>query len=317
MSKFFRRSWKVQVANFDVSGLDIDFKILKNIKPEPNKASCIIYNLSETKRTELQLRNKPNPDVNKVFGIPVKIDAGYVDNISTIFFGDMRDVHSRLSNNDWLTTLNGDDGGRCYRESRVNFQAKKGAPVASILKQACTAMGIGLGNSAGFLKSQTIAGFNTSIPGPMTLSGAAADHMTRVCESIGLTWSIQDGALQLQRVGEAITMDRLDISPASGLVGSTEDCIDSSISMGNPQQFAPNSKQKTAKPAKPKDPGIIKFKTLITPGLLPGRQVRLTSSDHPKGADVFLTEIEYSGQSWSTEWFATCVGRVMKGGKTI
>jgi hypothetical protein len=142
----------------------------------------------------------------------------------------------------------------------------------------------------------------------MTLAGDVASQMTRVVESIGLTWSIQSGAIQLLQKGKALNLTAIKLSASTGLIGSPEAAIDSSVSLGNPQQFAKGAKQTVARPPKPKDPSIIRARCLLIPGMVPGRAVSLDSAA-VKG-DYVATECEAVGQSWSDVWGYNLVLRV-------
>jgi hypothetical protein len=303
----FKREWKVQVDNLDVSNLHLEFKILRTLKKEPNKASLVLLNLSRDHIAQLQKRNNPNPG-KKLVGVPVQIEAGYEGNTSVLFSADLREVGSVKEDTNWKTTIAGDDGGRAYREGRINTQFTKGTAIADILRQCCNSMGIGLGNSSSFTANAQIAGIGSTLPHTLTASGNAADVLDRVIKSIGLTWSIQAGALQLLKKGTPLDQEAIKITPRTGLIGSPQASIDSTVSLGNPQQFAPGAKQKVAKQPVPKDPGIIKIKTLLIPGMVPGRKITLESEFYNGG--YMITEVVYSGQSFGQDWYCDCVARL-------
>jgi hypothetical protein len=309
MATLFPRAWKVQVDTLDVSAIDIEFKILSSLKPEPNKCVLTLYNLNRDHRAQLQKRNRPNPSSGKLVGVPTQVEAGYKDNTSVLFSGDLREVAGNRDDVDSRLTLSGDDGGRAYREAQFDesFSFRKGAPIGNILSQCCEAMGIGIGNAANFEATAQISGFGSTLPGPMVFDGPVAAGLTGLLESIGLTWSIQRGALQLREKGKPLNMSAILLSPSTGLLGSPEASIDSSVSLGNPQQFAAGAALKTKK-QKPHDTSIVKFKAMLIPGLVPGRKVVLQSSEFNGG--YYITEIEAVGQSWGGSWEANCIARI-------
>lgn len=309
MATLFPRAWKVIVDNLDVSALDIEFKILSTLKPEPNKCVLTLWNVNADHRAQLLKRNRPNP-TGKLVGVPVQVEGGYLNNTSVLFGGDLREVASQRDGVNWKTTLSGDDGGRSYREARFpngGLSFRKGAAISNILRQCCNAMDIGIGNAADFEATAQINGFGSTLPGPMVFDGPVSVGLTRILASVGLTWSIQRGALQLQQPGKPLNLAALLLSPSTGLLGSPEACIDASVSLGNPQQFAAGAALKTKK-QKPHDPSVIKFKAMLIPGLDPGRKITL-QSDALNGG-YFVTEVEKVGQSWSGTWEANCVARV-------
>lgn len=302
----FRRAWTVQVDTLDVSNLDIEFKILSSIKTSPNKCVLTIWNLGQNERAQLLKRNRPN--TSRPVGVPVQIEAGYVNNTEVIFSGDLREVASQRDRTDWKTILSGDDGGRAFRESRIDASYSKGTPISFILQQCTEALGIGLGNAASFTAGATIAGIGAALPHTMTLSGSVANELTRLLNSIGLTWSVQRGALQLLQKGQPLNLGAIKLSATTGLIGSPEASIDATVSLGNPQQFAAGAPTATKKAPKPKDPSVLKLRSLLIPGMIPGRKIDLDSVEFQGG--YMLTEVESVGQSWGNDWHRNCIARV-------
>jgi hypothetical protein len=105
-----------------------------------------------------------------------------------------------------------------------------------------------------------------------------------------LRWSIKSRALQFIVPGEPLNQNPIKLSPSTGLIGSPQSSIDSTVSLGNPQQFDPRRILKNTKQPKPKDPSIIKFRSLLTPGLIRGRLVQLKSDDYD--GSYMLMELE-------------------------
>lgn len=304
-TQLFRRAWKVTVDTLDVSGLHIEFKILRTLKREPNKCAVVIWNLSEDHRAQLLKRNRPNQDTKKIQGINVRVEAGYIDNVVTLFDGDLREVGSVRDGANWKTTITGDDGGRSYREARITASFKKDTTIDSVLQKCVDAMGIGTGNLDQF-KGVKIGGIGSRLTHALTVDGSAAEQLDRIIKSCGLTWSIQAGALQILERGKPLEQKAFRITPSNGLVGSPEASIDSSVSLGNPQQFAAGAKA-AQKKVKPKDPDLIKIKTLLIPGVLPGRKIVLESASF--NGNYMLMECDYFGSSWSNDWNIASVAR--------
>lgn len=304
----FGRFWRVQVDKLDISALDIEAKILTSIKAQPNRCALTFWNMNAAHRAELLKRNQPGGAGGKTVGVPVEIEAGYEDNSSVLFSGDLRELANSLEGTDGKTTLAGDDGGRAYREGRINITYTKGTGIGTVLKACADAMSIGVGNAYDFAATAQIDGIGASLPHTMTLSGNAAAQLTRVTQSCELTWSIQRGALQLQRKGKPLEMAAIKMSPSTGLIGSPQSAIDASVSLGNPQQFAANATAKVKKQKPPKDPGVIKARHLLVPGLVPGRKVALESRDFSGG--YMITEAEFLIQSWAKNWYVDMVLRL-------
>lgn len=312
MATLYPKLWRIFVDNLEVTALDCEFKVTATLKPEPNKCTLVLWNVNPDHRAQLMKRNRPNGADGKIQGVRVRIEAGYVNNTTVIFDGDLREVNSSRVGTDWRTTLTGDDGGRSYREARIIASFRAGASVGSIIKQCADAMGIGIGNASTFEADAQIAGYGATLPGPIVLDGSAAKALDRVLKSVGLTWSIQRGALQVLKKGTPLSSSAILLTPDTGLLNSPEATIDASSATGNAQQSVTDAavavvSGKAPKAAKPKTPHVLKLKTMMIPGIVPGRKVTVKSATFNGG--YYLTECEYTGQSWASTWEIDCVAR--------
>lgn len=312
MATLYPKSWKVQVDTLEVSALDLEFKVTATLKPEPNKCTLVLWNVNPDHRAQLMKRNRPNGTDGKIQGVRVRIEAGYVGNTTVIFDGDLREVNSSRVGTDWRTTLTGDDGGRSYRESRISASFRAGASIGSVIRQCADAMGIGIGNSSTFEADAQIAGYGATLPGPLVIDGSAAKALDRVLKSVGLTWSIQRGALQILKKGAPLSSSAILLTPDTGLLNSPEATIDASSATGNAQQSVTDAavavvSGKATKAARTKTPHVLKLKTMMIPGIAPGRKVTVKSATFDGG--YYLTECEYAGQSWASTWEIECVAR--------
>ena len=95
-------------------------------------------------------------------------------------------------------------------------------------------------------------------------------ELGRLCDSIGYTWSVQDGNLQLLPNGGALAREAILLSPDTGLVGSPE-----------------QGKH-----------GVVKAKAFLVPGLVPGQTVQLQSRG--TSGNYRIETAEYTGESRGT-----------------
>lgn len=322
--RLFPRTWRVAVQTtaqdaVDVSGLDIEFRILRTLRPAPNRAAVTVWNLSPEHRAQLLARNKPDGPNGRKEPIFVRVEAGYNGNNPVLLYADMRDVASRREGDSWRTLITMDDGGDAVRTARWpdgGKQFTKGSPLSQVLRQTCQALGVGLGNAADYEATAAVYGWGTALPHTMTLTGSAFDSLKRVTDSIGITFSIQGGVLQLLAKGKSIDfnpnkpqekeVDALVLSPSSGLLDSPEAAINSSVNLGF-ARIARGGKTQRSGNAPTVNTGIIKAKAMLIPGLVPGRIVRL-ESDVVTGNYV-ISECEYVGQSFGPDWMCVMVLR--------
>lgn len=309
----FRRTWRVRVQftqteALDVSALDLEFKILRTLKPAPNRAVITLWNVNPEHRAALLKRNRPNGPNGSDVPIFVQVEAGYQGRNATLLAADMREVASRREGESWKTIISMDDGGAAVRAARFpngGIQFTKGTPIGQVLRQAASAVGIGLGNAGNYEATADIFGWNKVLPHTMTLTGPAYDGLKRVTDSIGVTLSVQGGVLQLLPKGRPLRQSAIRLSPDTGLLESPEAAIDSTVSLG----FAKTAsgRPSTPSPPHPRNTGILKVKSLLIPGLVPGRVVQLDSEAYKGSYEI--SEVEYVGQSFGTEWCAIMVLR--------
>lgn len=316
----FRKTWRVvlsyfneaktSVVNLDVKALDIDFDVVRShhstsTSPTPNKGKIVFYNLTQDHQAEVLRRE--NPEIpSQTTGVRISLEAGYNDNNALIFSGDSRLGNSSKDVVDWKTEIVADDGGRAWRESRISASYAAGTTIGTILKDVATALNIGIGNIDKFTNGAEIVELGKKLSAPMTLHGTAVNELNRVINGMNLTWSIQNGLLQILPKGKPISTTAIHLSPSTGLLGSPGPAVNASVSLGNPQQYKKGATAKAPKP-KPKDPSIIRFQTLIIPGMVPGRRV-LLDSEFYKG-DYTLMEVQYLGKSWAKDWYCNCIAR--------
>lgn len=271
MTELFRRAWRLTVGSLDVSTLSLSFDIEKTAGRHPNKASIKVINLTPDLRAELAQLS-----VNKKKGpgkIRVSLEAGYVEARGLIFQGDLRTAKSEKSGPEWETTIEGEDGGQSMRWSRINRAFPPGTPVASVVQACAEAMGVGTGNLAEAIPSARLEGGGSVFATGTVLSGSAPDELDGIIRSLGFTWSVQNGVLQILKRGRAIQTTAVRLVSTSGLVGS---------------------------PARAAD-GSISFQCLINPEVYPGRQVAF---EEPELRGTYrVKKAKYTGDTKGNDWY--------------
>lgn len=218
MTKLFSRSVDVVVGPKRLTGIDCAFEIEKTIKPEPNTCELKIWNLSEDTRAAFEEISPRKKFQTK--GIPVRIEAGYVDDRAILWLGDLRNVYSEYDGVDWITTMNAGDGALAYQNSRVNISYGPMTPAETVLRELVRRLGVGEGNLAQAIALFRVTGIWKVYPNGVVLSGSAARELTDFCRSAGLEWSIQDGTIQILDRGQALRGKAIRVSSDTGMVGS-------------------------------------------------------------------------------------------------
>lgn len=282
----FGKKWRVTIDTIATDAHDLTFEVVKTVKRAPNRCSLSIYNLTGEQREHLESlsvykhkKKKGSGSKGKSRGprghIPVSIEAGYQDEgTSLLFRGDLRVAMSERQGPDIVTTIEGEDGGRSMLESRVSRSFPPGTPVAAVVRACVEALGLGAGNSASLAYTTRSGG---TFPAGTTLQGQAHEELTGVLRSCGMSWSVQNGAVQILQAGQPLAISAVRLSADTGLVETP-----------------------TVDPY-----GIVHAKALLVPGLFPGGRVQLEPNPETVSArGLFqITAVRYRGDT-KGEWVA-------------
>lgn len=283
-TELFLRSWAVTVDTTKITELDVSFKIEKSLKDEPNKCELHVFNMTEDMRAEIEelvpvtkavsglVKKKVKVAARKqaTKGIPCRIEAGYGDDLSLLWLGDLRTAHSVRQGSDWVTIIESGDGEKAWQNARVNVSYGPKTPTDTALRAFARALGVGEGNIAATVAKLRAGG--KIIPQGTVFSGPAAQQMSDFCRSADLEWSIQDGAIQILDRGVALAQSAVKVSASTGMLDSPSVDID----------------------------GLVTVKMLMTPDIRPGRLIVL-DSDRVKGG-YKIEKATWQGDSAANDW---------------
>lgn len=268
MARLFGRVCSVIVDGVKVDGLRCVFRVSKSLTKDPNTLDLKIYNLSE--RTRAGMKSK---------GAPVIVSAGYAENAGVIFSGDTRTIDHGRDGADWVTHVQCGDGERAYQFARFTESFAPGTAVTDVIMAAAKKTGLNLGN--------LVATMNTGDRGlshfkhGYAAHGRACAELDKLLASVGLTWSIQDGAIQVLKGGAPAQGFATLLSPETGMIGS-------------PDHGTPDKKGK---------PSVLKVKTLLQPQIRCGGRVEVRSSG-VKG-QFRVEKVEHTGDTDGGDWYTS------------
>lgn len=274
MARLFKRDIRIVAGDLTIeprtaSGenqpmLAIDFKVTSSDADDLNKAKLTIWNLSETNRAKLQVKDTE-----------VTIEAGYVDQLVQIFKGDIDAATNERDSVNWITSVEMSDGGAALKSSRINQSFPGGQSVGQMLKKAVESTGLGLGN----LKEKVTANGARSVlkefVSGFVLSGKSDEVIDELASSMGLKSSVQGKQFMFLAKGEALPGPAVKLnatSTGSGLIGSPQ--------IG--------------------EEGTIKARCLLNGRIAPGRLVELESVI--VSGSFIVKKVKHSGQTWGNDW---------------
>lgn len=257
---------KIDGGSKEYEGLRIKGSFRRPFIWTPHIATLEIYNLAPDTRALLEETNAR-----------VIIQAGYRSTgLKQMGIISAAQMNSTRQGVDWITKIEGGDGGRQHWNARINQSFAGKTNIIDIFKSMAGKSGLGMG-------ATTLQAAQTAFRGGQKKNGASyngtvMDELRSVCKQSGLDFFIanetiyvvpQDGV-----VGQVIV-----IGPTSGLIGSPA------------YAAAPH-------PGKPK---LIKWKQLLTPDLLPGNPIQLNSENH-KGL-YRARELSHTFDTWDLPWY--------------
>lgn len=286
----FIRAYRIVVGGIEIdaregvgaNALRIAFNVERDHKRAANNAEIAVYNLTRGNREALA----------KLDVVPVRIEAGYADDVGLIFQGDLRSARSRREGPDYITRVSAGDGESKIRTARISRTFARGTPVGDVIGQIARSLGVSEGNLSQFRGAQLANGSRT-LTRALTVSGAASDELERLCRSCGLDWSVQSGVLQIRETGRPVGTEQGPLLRAdSGLIGDTE-----------------------TERATKTEGGVVKGRQVVSgvclmrSDLVPGRSFRVESSVGGYTGNLVCTKTVHEGDSHSDQpWYVSFSG---------
>lgn len=267
-AELFGRVFRLQVGDILIDStagavLDIQFRVERNLKKEPNTIDLTIFNLNPDNRKALE----------EAKDVVVQLEAGYKERFGTLFLGDIREAYSSYQSPDWVTKIESGDGEKATVYDRINKSFRAGTPLPVVLKEIAKAMpDIGRGNLEELANGAVLPGGDTQFVNGVTVSGSATREFSRLVRSAGLEWSIQNKTFQLLEAGKTLEEEAVILTPTTGLIGSPTVSSD----------------------------GVLSFTSLLNSDIIPGRQLKVQSSqiDGVFRVDKAIYEGATDGSPW-------------------
>jgi hypothetical protein len=268
----FGRDYKLHVGDIDLSNLDIQFKVKKSIKVEPNTCDIHIFGLAEETRNRIQ-------NYGKAGEVPVLLEAGYKGATSQLYLGELRYAATTYDGAETVTQIATDDGARKIQKTRLAVSLGPGATAVQAFDAVVKALGLKPGNTQKARALFVASGVADIYQQGTAIAGSAADALSDLCASANCEWSVQGGHIQILSRGAALIGKAVVLSADSGLVGSPKLATD----------------------------GTVEAVCLLIPELRPGCIVDIQSRAVRGAYRVEL--IEYDGDTSGEPWYAKIHGK--------
>ncbi len=185
-----------------ITGLRVSFSIQKSLAWSTNSCIVRVWNLSQSNRNLI-----------KDYGDEVTLYAGYERDggVSVLFIGDTRSASHIYEQPDIITVLECGDGEKYINQLRVSGSFAANTPAKIIITTIAQQMGITLLPLPNVNNLVYRQGF--------VYNEMAKDTLTKVCDKLGLQWSVQNNALQIIPINGTIAQAIIQVNQNTGMQG--------------------------------------------------------------------------------------------------
>lgn len=263
------------------SDFHVNFNVRRTSRSKPSPAEIVISGLSQQTRDAISERLTP-----------VKLMAGYQENAGIIFTGQLDSAISFWEPPQWQTAIHASDG-RAAWEKYAQKSWVSGTPWQAIAQYLASAMGLQIGDAS-------LAQITGTTRGAYAVDRYANREMDTLAQTLGLQWSIQDGAVQMVQADKSTQEQLIVISDASGLVGSV--------------RFTDPKISRVGKSRTKRVRSAIEFDCLLLPDYKPGRRVQMNTLTC-KGI-YRIDSVQHHGDSHSGQLLSTIAASAITLGAT-
>lgn len=263
----------------DLSTLRITFAIKKTDGQTPNTATIRVFGLSDNAANQIQ------SEFTQVY-----LQAGYQSNFGVVFSGTAKRIRKgRESNVDSFLEIQAADGDGAYNFAVVNATISAGSTQRDQIDQAMRVM-----QAKGVTPGYIAPANSQALPRGKVMYGTSRDYLRQSSETVGASWSIQDGKMQLVPLTGVLPNQAVVLNSKTGLVGQPEQTNDG-----------------------------VKFRCLLNPSLQIAAMVQIAQGDVQQAAleesdkvpaaiavDGFyrIIAMEFSGDTRGNDWYCEGVG---------
>ena len=270
----FNRSASIVITTqsgepLNISGLKIVFSVKKTLSTFSNSAHVNIYNLSKKSFDRIAIEDE------------LILNAGYIDGAGEklLFKGDIQKISYEHSGPDTITKLQCDDGGLKLREIQSDpdsgLSYGVGVGVLQIIGEILDVFGFPSRQHEQFTDAKYLNGFSHV--------GTAREALTKLCNKIGVEWSIQNGESQLLLKGGVNLTPPIPVSAENGMIGSPDSLDDARGEWSVNKRYSG-----------------WKVRSLVNPEIEPGGRLDITSN--VVNGMFKIEEVNHFGDTFGSDW---------------
>lgn len=208
--KNFDRTYRLSIGKSGAEGfelgegsrpLHISFSVEKADTDSANTAKVSIWNLNGTHKAALNQKD-----------CVVALRAGYGTVMPLIFTGVVTFAKTKADGSDEVTEIELVDNRIELRDTYVSVSYTGAVSCKTLIEDTAKQMGV----AVTFSYNAAFA----DIPNGYSYVGAARNVLTKACQTSGLTWSINNGVLQVKKPGDTMSREVYELSAETGLINT-------------------------------------------------------------------------------------------------
>ena len=180
--------------------LHVNFSLQKSDLETQNTGRVTLWNLNPSQLAALNEKD-----------CVVSLKAGYGSKLALIFAGIVSYVSTTIDSADRKTEIEVIDNLVEIRDTYVSVSYNGTVNWKTIFDDVAAQMGVAVSYSYNAEFVDISNGFS--------FVGLARDIMTKGCNCCGLTWSLQNGVMQVKKPGDVMSREVYVLSPDTGLLG--------------------------------------------------------------------------------------------------
>lgn len=198
--------------------LNVEFSFEKTDLSTQNNGRVTVWNLNKSHLAALNEKN-----------CLVTFRAGYGNQLPLIFAGTVTYATTELDGANEKTEIELVDNLIAVRDTYVSVSYKGTVNWKKILTDSAAQMGVAISfsHNAKFV----------DVPNGFSYVGTAKGILDKACKCCGLSWSIQNGILQVKRPGDTMSREVFVLNTNTGLIGIPKRIVAAKDDAGNVTQF--------------------------------------------------------------------------------
>lgn len=260
-------------GTLEASNLRIAFSIFKSESWSTNTANIKIWNISESKRNQLNS-----------YGDEVTLSAGYRKETGPeiLFRGNSSLTNHVFAEPEIISVIDCGDGERSLNQILVSASFGANTPVRTVIEYYAQQLQLEITEFAE--TDQTVYALGHKF------QGMARDGLDKACAAIDLVASVQNNNLVILRRNQGSTRPPIEISGATGMIGIPQRYTDRRQYLY--RALPPNGSPK---------PGW-KVRCLLRPDILPGQKIRLRSQRVDIDGIFYVISIRHEGDNFGPQF---------------